>query len=137
HDAFWIAGFSMGRVATGVQDDLWERAVTFERGDVRVGLVAHEFVGMLHPAVRRIRRGAREAGLDFDHVLVATTHYHEAPDTMGIWRPDPSASGYDEAYVAFVVEQAVGALADAKAAERRAHLEVAQARTPGLIRDSR
>lgn len=137
HDAFWLAGFSMGRAATGVHDDLWARAVTFERGDVSIGLVALDFVGLFHPDVVRVREGAKAAGLDFDHVLVATTHNHEAPDTMGIWGPDPSQRGYDPAYVDFVVAEAVAALADAKAGQRRARLEVAQGSTPGLIADSR
>lgn len=137
HDAFWIAGFSMGRAATGVHDDLWARAVTFERGDVSVGLVALDFVGLFHPDVVRIREGAKAAGLDFDHVLVATTHNHEAPDTMGIWGPDPSRTGYDDEYVAFVIAEAVAALGDAKAAQRPARLEVAQGATPGLVADSR
>lgn len=137
HDAVWIAGFSMGRAATGVHDDLWARALTFERGDVSVGLVALDLVGLFHADVVRIREGAKEAGLDFDHLLVATTHNHEAPDTMGIWGPDPSQSGYDPAYVDVIVAEAVAALGEAKSAQRRTRLEVAQGKTPGLIADSR
>lgn len=137
HDAVWIAGFSMGRGATGVHDDLWARAVTFERGDVSIGLVALDLVGLFHPDVTRVRERAKAAGLDFDHIVVATTHNHEGPDTMGIWGPDPSRSGYDPAYAERVITEAVGALSDAKAAQRRASLEVAQGTTPGLIADSR
>ncbi len=136
-DGYWLAGFSMGRAATGVHDDIWARAVTFERGDVSVGLVALDLVGLFYNDVVRLRRAAKDAGLDLDHLVVTTTHVHEAPDTMGIFGPDPSASGYDPDYVAFVLERALLALTEAKQSQRRARLEVAQRATPAFIADSR
>jgi hypothetical protein len=136
-DHVWIAGFSMGRAATGVHDDNWARAIVLEKGDVRVGLIALDVVGYFHPDVIKIRVGAAEAGLDLDHVLVASTHQHEGKDTMGLWGADPSRSGYDPAYIDLIIRASIGALEDAQAGLQRASVRAAQVDAPHLVADSR
>jgi hypothetical protein len=136
-DHVWIAGFSMGRAATGVHDDNWARAIVLEKGDVRVGLVALDVVGYFHPDVIKIRVAAADAGLDLDHVLVASTHQHEGKDTMGLWGADPSSTGYDPDYIDLIVRASIGALEDAQAGLQRASVRAAQTDAPHLVADSR
>lgn len=136
-DGVWIAGFSMGRAATDVHDPLWARALVLEKGDLRVGLVALDFVGWFNADAVKVRVAAAAAGLDLDHVVVASTHSHEGPDTMGMWGEDPSVTGYDPAYVDYVVARAVDALGEATVGQRRASVRAAQAPAPDLIHDSR
>lgn len=136
-DGVWIAGFSMGRAATGVHDDQWARVVVLSQGDVTVALVALDVVGFFHSDVMDVRRAVASRGLDVDHVMVASTHVHEAKDTMGIWGADPSTSGYDPAYMAFIVEQTVDAIAEAREGTRAATLSIATATAPQLVADSR
>jgi len=136
-DGVWLAGFSNGRAATGVHDDLWARAIVLEQGDVSIGMVALDVVGYFQQYVIDIRKAAAAAGLDFDHILVAATHVHEARDTMGMWGRDPSTTGIDPAYMDLIVKQAVAALSEAKAGQKKAKLVVAQAERPELVNDTR
>jgi hypothetical protein len=136
-DGVWLAGFGMGRAATGVHDDAWARAITFEQGDVSIGMVSLDCVGFFQQWVIDIRKAAKAAGLDFDHVLVSSTHVHEMQDTVGQWGPNPSRSGVNPAYMEFIIAQAVDALKEAKAVQKKAKMVVAQAQRPNLINDTR
>ncbi|MEQ8275751.1 MAG: hypothetical protein RMA76_34420 [Deltaproteobacteria bacterium] len=138
YDPVWLAGFGRGRAATGVHDDLWARAMAFSRGDLVVGVVALDLIGYFSDDVIRVREAAREAGLGYDYVLVASTHNHESPDAMGPWGETPFESGRDETYLDEIVRRAVEALADAKSSLTDAELTVATATdTRHLIDDSR
>lgn len=99
----WIAGFGLGRRATGVHDPIMSRALVVSDGKTTVGLVALDLVGLMRPHVERIRK---ETGKAVDFLVVASTHNHEGPDTMGLWGESPFASGIDPAYV----ERLVGAV---------------------------
>ncbi len=137
-DGVWIAGFSLGRAATGVHDDVWARAIVLEKGDVRVGMVSLDLVGFFHDDVVAVRLAAKEAGLDLDHVVVSSTHTHEGPDTMGIWGRAIGESGYSPEYVqGVVIAGAVKALIEADASLRPAKLRVAVGEAPDLVNDTR
>lgn len=136
-DGVWLAGFGMGRAATGVHDDAWARAITFEQGDVSVGMVSLDCVGFFQQWVIDIRQGAKAAGLDFDHVLVSSTHVHEMQDTVGQWGANASNTGVNPAYMEYIISQAVAALKEAKAAQKKAQMVVAQAQRKELVNDTR
>jgi hypothetical protein len=136
-DGTWMAGFSMGRAATAVHDDIWARALSLRKGDVRIGLVALDLIGFWHKDAIAVRVAAKEAGLDFDHIMIASTHQHEGPDTMGLWGPDPSTSGYDSAYLAEVISKAVDALREAQETEVASHLDYARTEAQHLVNDTR
>lgn len=137
HDTVWLAGFGRGRAATEIHDDLWARVMTFERGDLKIAVVALDLIGYFHEDVLSVRRAADEAGLGFDQILVATTHQHEGPDTMGVWGETPFVSGRDPEYLASIVERTVAALAEADTTAQPAALRVATATAGHLIHDSR
>lgn len=131
-DAVWIAGFGTGRAATGVHDPLWARALVIEVGSVRLGMVAVDLVGLFHTEVIRIRKAIERLALEgrplVDYLLVASTHGHEGPDTMGLWGPDVFTSGVDPAYmdkvradVLLSLREAVRALRPARASFHSTH----------------
>jgi len=136
-DGIWMAGFGQGRAAQSIHDDSWSRVLTFEQGDVSVGVVILDLVGLFHQDVVKVRLAAKAKGLDFDHILVATTHDHEARDTMGMWGQTFGTTGYDPSYIDYLVGQTVDALAEARAGQRRARLKVARAEAPELVNDTR
>jgi hypothetical protein len=137
-DGVWLAGFSSGRAATGVHDDVWARAIVLKKGDLQIGLVSLDLVGFFHDDVVRVRLAAEQAGLDLDHVLVASTHTHEGPDTMGIWGKNAGRSGYDPDYVANrVIAGAVDALLEADATSKPAQAKLAVTSAPDLVNDRR
>lgn len=111
--AVWMAGFQNNRPAQGVRDDLTARAIVFEQGDLRVGVVVLDLVGWMNPEVEQTREAA--AALDLDHVTILSTHTHEGPDTLGLWGETETESGYPASYRTYVVDQTVAALTDAVA----------------------
>ena len=111
--AVWVAGFQNNRPAQGVRDDLSARAVVFEQGDVRMGIVVLDLVGWMNEEVVETRQAA--ADLDLDHITILSTHTHQGPDTMGIWGETETKSGYTKEYRAYVVGQTVEALRAADA----------------------
>jgi len=134
-DGVWLAGFGNGRAAQSIHDDVWARALVLEQGDLRVGLLVLDLVGLFHTDVIAIRRAADH--LELDHVMVSTTHNHETQDTMGIWGPTVAESGYDPAYVATVVERSTAALTQAVQAMTPAVPRWARTEAPELVNDIR
>jgi hypothetical protein len=121
----YIAGFGENRVATGVLDPLWARCAAMSTSARPVVLCGVDSIGLFRAEVLRIRARVRElAGRDA-HVIVAATHSHQTPDTMGMWGPKPGVSGVDESYNAFVVEQTARAAAEAIATLRPASAMIA------------
>lgn len=137
HPAVWMAGFDIGRQATGVHDDQWVRALVLESGSTAVGVVVLDSVGLFHDEVQRIRRAAQEAGLDLDQVIVNSTHVHEAQDTMGMWGEAVGKSGIDPVYMARVVDESVAALTEARAALVPVSMRVGQGDASPWVNDTR
>jgi hypothetical protein len=124
----WMAGFANGRAATGVHDDLWTRCLAMSAGGKPVVVCSVDVIGLFFEDVKKIREGAR-ARLKRDvDVIVASTHVHEGPDTMGLWGPQMGVSGIDEAYNQAVVDRTVEAIDEAVAG-----LRPAVARAGGVI----
>jgi hypothetical protein len=111
----YMAGFGDGRAAQGVHDDLWARCVALAAGGKPVAVCAVDLIGLFHDDVVKIRAAAPEA-----QVIVAATHVHEGPDTMGQWGAKQGVSGINEAYnarvVALTAEAATEAVANLKPA---------------------
>ena len=136
-DPVWVAGFSAGRAATGVHDDIWARVITVEQGDVSYAIVSYDLVGFFHPDVVELRIQAAAAGLDFDHIMVSSTHQHEGPDTMGLWGATNFETGYDSEYIQFILGQTITALREAKESQKTATMKVARTEASEYIADTR
>ncbi len=106
----YMAGFGNNRVAMTVHDDLFARCLAFTAGQKPLVMCEVDLIGFFLDDVQRVRAKVPEA-----EVVVASTHVHEGPDTMGLWGKAQGQSGIDDAYNAFVVdriaEAAKGALA--------------------------
>lgn len=133
-----MAGFGPGRDAAGVHDDLYARALVLEAGEDSVALVALDLIGLFHDDVVKIRQEIRNQhpGARIGYVMVASTHTHAGPDTIGLWMP-ADRSPVDPGYVARVRSQAADAAAEAWERRVPARLSFAGARLPRLIRDGR
>jgi hypothetical protein len=104
----YLAGFGNNRLATGVHDDLWARCIALRTGHEPVVLCAVDLIGLFHDDVKMVRDAVPGA-----RVIVAATHTHQGPDTMGQWGPKPGVSGLDETYNAFVVTETAAAAREA------------------------
>ncbi len=105
-DAFWLAGFSQARAANGVHDDLWARTVVFGNQTLHVAVVVIDAIGFMMDDVIDVRQMVpKDWGVD--HVIVVSTHDHEAPDLLGLWGANPTHTGINSVYMRFVKEQMV------------------------------
>ena len=117
----YLAGFGSGRAATGVHDRLHARCLALSAGAKPVVLCGVDSIGLFHDDVLRVRKLVPGATL-----IVAATHVHEAPDTMGLWGPQFGVSGIDEDYNTLVVERTAGAARAAVKAMRPAGASIAR-----------
>jgi len=95
----YMAGFGNNRVATGVHDDLYVRCLALAAGDSKLAMCAVDLIGFFYDDVLKVRDEVKAQAPDATHVIVASTHEHEGPDTMGLWGPTEFQSGIDEKYM--------------------------------------
>jgi len=138
-DAYWIAGFGQKRAANGVHDDIWARAILFEKDNLRIAYVALDAIGFFYDDVIDIRKEIAAKSWDIDHVIVSSTHNHEVPDLMGLWGGNWYKSGVNEKYMQFVKDQSVNAIEKAVKALRPAIIKVGKldSTAKDLVHDSR
>jgi hypothetical protein len=132
----YMAGFDNDRRATGVHDDLWARAVAVSDGRERVAIVSLDLIGVFHADVLKARE-ALQRKAPGAVLVVASTHNHEGPDTMGLWGSGRFSSGVDPQYLESVRQAIAETAAEAISRLAPARLVLGKARTPGLIEDGR
>jgi hypothetical protein len=116
------AGYKMMEAErlTGTVDDIHLRCLTIEAKATRVVFLSLDLIGLFRDFTDELARRLARHGIEPGQVIVATTHTHAAPDTMGAWGPSFGQSGCNREYGEFLLtaaEEAVGqALASAKPA---------------------
>ena len=65
-------------------------------------LCAADLIGLFLDDVQRIREIFRSAAPAGSRLIVACTHVHEGPDTLGLWGPSALETGVDERYLSWV-----------------------------------
>ncbi len=113
-DGVWIGGFAPLRAALDVHDPVYARALVLAQDKRYVAIVALDLVGLGSPRIHAARDRLVADGFEKDCLLVASSHNHQGPDTMGLWGnpyylSDP-ISGLDPDYqerVTDAIEEAV------------------------------
>jgi hypothetical protein len=132
----YIAGYDNNRVAESVHDDLWARALVLDDGKTRMAVVVCDLIGLSNYRTRQIRE--RITSVPKANVLVATTHVHSGPDTLGLWGPTAFQSGLDPRYLATLEQRIADAVEGAARALRPATLSVGRVEVPdGFVYNSR
>jgi hypothetical protein len=108
----WLAGFSQGRAATRLHDDLWAVACVVDDGRTRLAVVGLDAIGMFNDDVVAIRRKL-PADWRIGYAIVTSTHNHSTPDLMGLWGPAVYRNGVDRNYLRQVQGAVVDAIGDA------------------------
>lgn len=134
------AGFG-AQCALGKLDDIWARAVVLSSGGKSVGMVSLDVVGWFQEEVDRIREelALRYPWVRLDGLIVAATHAHEGPDTMGLWShyAPYAADGKYPLFQQYIRHQVVEAVAAAWAAREAAYVKFARGTETRGLRDSR
>lgn len=124
--AAYLAGFGNGRAATGVRgadqglvgegDGLWARAIVLKQGDTSLAIVSVDMVGWFYDDVLGVRELVKQRGIDVDHVIIHSTHTHQAIDTMGLWGRAYLRSGYTEEHRQFLTDTITTTIGEAAGA---------------------
>ncbi len=108
YDGIYLAGFGDKRLATGKHDDLWARAIALEYGRTRIAVVAVDFLGYYseggYYGINHIQK-LIDPKSGVQELLLASTHNHEGPDTIGPWGNGPLKDGKYPKYLRFVDRQ--------------------------------
>src|SRR5580700_8433025 len=106
-----------GAPATGVHDKICARALVLSQADVKIGIVSVDLCFL--PANFRAEIGKRVAaagvvGLDLDHLMIAATHSHTAPDPLAMHSTNTSTmkgwTSYSPALAQFEAERIAQAI---------------------------
>lgn len=132
----YIAGYENNRVAESVHDDLWVRALVLDDGATRMAVVACDLIGLSNTRVRAIR--SRIKAVPSENVLIAATHVHSGPDTLGLWGPSALQTGIDPIYMTRLEDRIVAAIDSAAANIQPVTLSIGSTTVPdGLVYNSR
>lgn len=135
---YYLAGFGQNRVAEGVHDDLWARAIVMDDGMQRIAIISLDLVGWMSWRINPMKEAlAAEQGFNLNNIIIMSSHVHEAPDTMGQWGPDFLTSGLNVNWMNYIDDQIKRATLDATLNMKPARMRFAAGRTAGMSRDSR
>jgi len=105
-DPVYLAGYSGGRFALGVHDDLWVRSIVITQDHQTLVFISLDLIGFLFDEVNKIEKELEEKfQLKRENIFLASTHSHSGPDSIGLW--GNGGSGKDPQYMAWVREQIV------------------------------
>ncbi|MCE7984298.1 MAG: hypothetical protein DYG89_24250 [Caldilinea sp. CFX5] len=97
HPVF-LAGFDANRRAECVHDDLWVRTLALACGETRLVLACVDVIGLGRHHCLAIQQQLQQQW-PTAALIVACTHTHHGPDTIGLWGPDQTRSGVDPHYL--------------------------------------
>lgn len=105
------AGYKMmgAEQLSGAVDDIFLRCLVVEGGAGRAVFLSLDLIGLFRDFTDALAARLAPRGVEAESLVVATTHSHASPDTMGAWGPAFGESGYNRRYGEFLL----GAAADA------------------------
>jgi hypothetical protein len=122
----YLAGFGNNRVATGVHDDLYARCLALGIAKQILVLCSVDLIGLFHDDVLTIRESFQQKVPGSAFLIVASTHTHAGPDTLGLYGPKPLETGIDTRYLNWVDERIATTAAEAVRAMQPARLHLAR-----------
>ncbi|MGQ9524089.1 MAG: SCP2 sterol-binding domain-containing protein [Armatimonadota bacterium] len=134
----WIAGYESNRRSEGTIGELYASclALKVEADQKPVVVVALDLIGLPNSEVNKIRSLLPD--LPPENVLIACTHTHSGPDTIGLWGPNDTTTGLDAEYMQYLRQQIAECIKRAISSMRPAVLKLAGAvEVKGVSRNAR
>jgi hypothetical protein len=103
----YLAGFGHNRMATAVHDPLYVRCAALQVGknSSSIVLCVADLIGLFYEDVLRIRTRFRAQTNSNALLIVACSHVHEGPDTLGLWGLSALETGVDPGYLEWVEDR--------------------------------
>lgn len=103
-----LAGHRGPRIASEIADDLMTRAVALSFKDTLVAIVSCDIIWLPRRVVRRIRElVSRNVAVRPENLMVACTHTHSGPDTLGWYAFSPSIPEWWLEWLAHIISSTV------------------------------
>jgi len=121
----WIAGYENNRRSEGAIGDLYVSCLALKAGADQkpVVIAALDLIGLTNAEVNRIRSLVPD--LPPENVIIACTHTHSGPDTIGLWGPPDGTTGVDPEYMQYLRTQTAECIKKAVSSMRPAVLRFA------------
>jgi hypothetical protein len=132
----FLAGFEQNRRAQTVHDDLYARALALQEGPNTLVLCALDLIGFFHPDVMDVADRVSEYAPG-TQMIIASTHTHHGPDTMGLWGPDDKTCGVDPEYITAIKEKISQAIISSLENMQPANVKYTSVQLPGLAKNAR
>jgi hypothetical protein len=130
----FLAGFGHNRRAESAHDHLYARALAISDGATTLVLCALDLIGFFRSDVSEVTQKVNRPDVQ---IVIASTHTHHGPDTMGLWGPDDKTRGVDEAWLSAMKEQITATILNALATLQPASVKWASVHVPGLSKNAR
>lgn len=111
-DAYWIAGYGNDRLALGVHDPTWARAIALKQNQTLVVIVSVDTLGLFRDETLAVQK-LLDPRLGVDLLILHGTHVHQNADLVGGWGPDMFTNGINRYYQQRVRRLIAEAVADA------------------------
>ncbi|MFW7379039.1 MAG: hypothetical protein ACOH5I_09560 [Oligoflexus sp.] len=118
----WMAGFARARQARSIDAPLLASAIVFSQQGKSLGLVSIDSIGLGFSDIAVIRQSLQKQNI-VDNLIVASTHSHQSPDVIGIWGQDAASPGWNDDYIAHLIQQTIAAVKEAKKKQTPAQLK--------------
>ena len=136
----YLAGFGQNRRATTIHDDLYVRALAIQTEDITLVLVALDLIGFFRPDVLQVfetLKASKDFKVSNPQIVIASTHTHHGPDTMGLWGPDDKTRGVDEVWMSATRQTIADTISASVVDLRPASAKWTSVHVPGLIKNAR
>lgn len=130
----FLTGFGNDRRAETIHDDLYARALAIQSGQTTLVLVALDLIGFFRPDVYEVIGKVNRPDVQ---IVIASTHTHHGPDTMGLWGPDQKTRGVDEAWMSVAKQKIVDVILASLSDLKPASVKWASVHVPGLVKNAR
>lgn len=130
----YLAGFGNDRRAQTIHDDLYARALAVQTGQTTLVLVALDLIGFFRPDVYEV---IGQVNYPDVQIIIAATHTHHGPDTMGLWGPDQRTRGVNEVWMAATKQKIVEVIHASLSTLKPASVKWASVHVPGLVKNAR
>lgn len=132
----YLAGFGQNRRAESIHDDLYARALAIKDDHTTLVLCALDLIGFFRPhaldVIKQVRQREPNA-----NVIIASTHTHHGPDTLGLWGPSDFKSGVDQKYLAGLKEKIAKTILAALEKVETGNVKSVSIKVPGLAKNAR
>lgn len=140
----YLAGRTQNRKPKGVHTPLTARSLILAQEDRYLVLVVLDVIGLSQADSDRMAAAFPPGALASERLVLASTHTHSGPDTLGLWGPNYLHTGRCEAYIDHLatavrdlVEQSAAALVPVSLRVAVTQVYEAGATRPRLMLDTR